>query len=122
MPAAHDEARVTTTAIPLSIQMGRPRRTAEQAVASCQPPSFADMFIRHLLAATTLSALAGCARTAPAPAPAADERPRLVVLVVVDQLREPLLGRYDDLFTGGLGGCSTRAASTHARRTTSRAP
>ena len=45
-------------------------------------------------------------RTAP-PAPAAaisasgNEPPRLVVMIVVDQFREPYLERYGDLFTGG---------------------
>ena len=72
------------------------------------------MFIRHLLAATTLSAPRRlCAHGARARTScrraAAARRPRR---------RRPAArtaaGRYDDLFTGGLGGCSTRAASTHA--------
>jgi hypothetical protein len=80
------------------------------------------MSTRHLLAALSLAVLVGCARATPAPTP--DERPRLVVLVVVDQLREPLLERYDDLFTGGLrrlldeGRVYTRATHDHARTVT----
>jgi predicted AlkP superfamily pyrophosphatase or phosphodiesterase len=54
--------------------------------------------------------LAGCASSGtPAPGaaaiPAAEgaaRRPALVVMVVVDQFREPYLERYGDLFTGGL--------------------
>lgn len=50
---------------------------------------------------------AACAPAAPtqssqAPPPAAEgDRPALVMLLVVDQLRADLLTRYDDLFTGG---------------------
>jgi hypothetical protein len=39
--------------------------------------------------------------TPPPAAPVASERPALVVMVVVDQLSEELLDRYDDVFTGG---------------------
>jgi predicted AlkP superfamily pyrophosphatase or phosphodiesterase len=52
------------------------------------------------------------------------ERPRLVVMVVVDQLRADLLDRYDDLFTGGFrrlrdGGFRfTQAAHDHANTET----
>jgi predicted AlkP superfamily pyrophosphatase or phosphodiesterase len=80
------------------------------------------MITRHRFAAAFLLALAACAR--PAPAPTTDDRPRLAVLVVVDQLREPLLERYDDLFTGGLrrlideGRVYTRATHDHARTVT----
>src|SRR5688500_10789225 len=62
---------------------------------------------RSFLTATLVAGLASAACTsAPATAvgaaPAATSaRPALVVMVVVDQLREPLLDRYDDLFTGG---------------------
>ncbi len=55
---------------------------------------------------------------------AGQERPRLVVMVVVDQLRADLLDRYDDLFTGGFrrlrdGGYRfTEAAHDHANTET----
>ena len=80
--------------------------------------------LRRRLLPLLLALAGGCARpaTRPAPAPArsAAERPALVVMVVVDQLREPLLERYDDLFTGGLrrlldqGRFYTRASHDHA--------
>ncbi|PYP75405.1 MAG: hypothetical protein DMD35_21430 [Gemmatimonadetes bacterium] len=47
-------------------------------------------------------------------------RPRLVVMIVVDQFREPYLERYGDLFTGGFrrlldqGRLYTRATHDHA--------
>ena len=47
-------------------------------------------------------------------------RPRLVVMLVIDQFREPYLERYDDLFTGGFrrlldrGRLYTRASHDHA--------
>ena len=47
-------------------------------------------------------------------------RPRLAVMVVVDQFREPYLERYGDLFTGGFrrlldqGRLYTRATHDHA--------
>jgi len=59
-----------------------------------------------------------------APATGGQARPRLVVLVVVDQLRADLLDRYDDLFTGGFrrlrdGGFRfTAAAHDHANTET----
>lgn len=47
-------------------------------------------------------AAAACVPSASGTPPAADQDgPRLVVLLVVDQLRADLLDRYDDLFTGG---------------------
>jgi predicted AlkP superfamily pyrophosphatase or phosphodiesterase len=66
--------------------------------------------------------LAGCA-TAAGPTPASRApaaRPALAVMVVVDQLREPYLERYGDLFTGGFrrlldqGRLYTRATHDHA--------
>lgn len=61
-----------------------------------------------LVAVATAALIAGCSGRAPTPhtttadAPATTSaRPALVVMIVVDQLREPLLERYDDLFTGG---------------------
>ena len=47
-------------------------------------------------------------------------RPRLAVMIVVDQFREPYLDRYGDLFTGGFrrlldrGRLYTRASHDHA--------
>src|SRR5215210_1305452 len=54
------------------------------------------------------------------PAAAGSARPRLGVILVVDQFREPYLERYGDLFTGGFrrlldqGRLYTRAAHDHA--------
>lgn len=65
------------------------------------------MISRHRLALAALAFSTACAhRDTPPPdvrAPAAPGpgRPALVVMVVVDQLGEPLLERYDDVFTGG---------------------
>jgi predicted AlkP superfamily pyrophosphatase or phosphodiesterase len=67
---------------------------------------------------------AACA-SAPAPNPSTSsatsaERPRLVVLLVVDQFREPYLEQYNDLFHGGLrrlldkGRLYTNATHDHA--------
>ena len=39
--------------------------------------------------------------TSPSAGPVESERPALVVMVVVDQLSQELLDRYDDVFTGG---------------------
>ena len=53
-------------------------------------------------------ALSGCrsaggaaSAPAPVPVPAAANRPSLVVMIAVDQLRADLLDRYDTVFTGG---------------------
>jgi predicted AlkP superfamily pyrophosphatase or phosphodiesterase len=66
------------------------------------------MLTRYLGALLVLAAACGSSATrTPAPAPAAAttasgaEPPRLVVMIVVDQFREPYLDRYGDLFTGG---------------------
>lgn len=67
---------------------------------------------RSSIALALLLAATGCAAGTPAPttttaaagsieAPSA-RPPRLVVMLVVDQLRPTLLHRYDDLYTGGL--------------------
>jgi predicted AlkP superfamily pyrophosphatase or phosphodiesterase len=54
------------------------------------------------------------------PSSLAAERPRLVVMLVVDQFREPYLERYGDLFTGGFrrlidqGRTYVRATHDHA--------
>lgn len=71
------------------------------------------------LTAVTLIALAssGCTQTPPEP-------PKLVVMVVVDQLRADLLERYDDAFTGGFrrlidgGAVFTQASHRHASTST----
>ncbi len=77
--------------------------------------------IASLLAATM--SLAACAvKPAPAvaPHPLAAERPKLVVMVLVDQLRADLLDRYADLFTGAFkrlhdqGHNYTNATHDHA--------
>ncbi len=54
-----------------------------------------------LLAVLLSAALAACGARTP-PERGAPARPRLVVLLVVDQLRPDLLVRYDSLYTGGL--------------------
>ena len=63
--------------------------------------------------------------SAPPPASAQDAaRPRLVVTLVVDQLREDVLERYDSVFTGGFrrlldeGYRFTQASHAHARTST----
>jgi len=68
---------------------------------------------------------ASCVAPATSSSPGAgQERPRLVVMLVVDQLRADLLDRYDDLFTGGFrrlrdGGFRfTQAAHDHANTET----
>lgn len=60
-------------------------------------------FFRTFPAVSVMALLAAACSPAPAPAPLAPDanRPSLVVLVVVDQLRADLLDRYADLFTGG---------------------
>ncbi len=60
---------------------------------------------RAAIAAFFLAAASACASTQEAPAASASstprDRPALVMLVVVDQLRSSLLAKYDDLYTGG---------------------
>ena len=64
-------------------------------------------FTRAALASLALAACSHAPQREPAPLPVpapasgAQERPALAVIVVVDQLSEELLARYDDLFTGG---------------------
>lgn len=69
--------------------------------------------------------IAGCATT-PVGEGERQPPPRLVVVVVVDQLRPDLLARYDSLFTGGLRRLSDRARwyvnATHDHAYTKTAP
>ena len=67
-------------------------------------PGDSLFFARLALQAFLL--LAACShspeRAVPPPAePVASERPALVVMLIVDQLSQELLDRYDDVFTGG---------------------
>ena len=61
--------------------------------------------VRAAIGILVLAVSASCASAPEAPgtssSPAPGDRPALVVLVVVDQLRADLLTRYDDLYTGG---------------------
>jgi predicted AlkP superfamily pyrophosphatase or phosphodiesterase len=73
------------------------------------------------LAFVTLITAVACASTPAAQAPLpSTERPKLVILVVVDQLRADLLDRYGDLYTGGFkrlretGHSFVNAAHDHA--------
>ena len=78
---------------------------------SAAPPSRHLMRYRQSLAALALLSLAACtpgpsSTSAASPssgtvAVTAPGRPRLVVMLVVDQLRPSLLTEYDDLYTGG---------------------
>src|SRR5512147_1925109 len=58
---------------------------------------------RTFSAVSAAALLTSACSPAPAPPPLAPDanRPSLVVLVVIDQLRADLLDRYADLFTGG---------------------
>src|SRR5919106_5822128 len=81
---------------------------------------------RLALACLALSSVhvAACTHTPeqgpPSAAPVASERPALVVMLVVDQLSQELLDRYDDVFTGGFrrlvdgGRWYVNAAHDHA--------
>ncbi len=76
------------------------------------------MTARHLTAATLLAlVLNGCSQPPVEP-------PKLVVMVVVDQLRADLLDRYDSAFTGGFrrlldeGAVFTGASHRHASTST----
>ncbi len=77
--------------------------------------------LRTAAAVVALVAGSACAssRETQAPSPSAD-RPKLIVLVVVDQLRADLLDRYGDLYTGGFkrlretGHSFVNAAHDHA--------
>jgi predicted AlkP superfamily pyrophosphatase or phosphodiesterase len=81
-------------------------------------PSFVIVLLMACSGLRTVSAV-----QEPATEPPQDS-PKLVVLVVVDQLRADLLERYDDAFTGGFrrlmdgGMYFTRATHDHARTAT----
>ena len=82
--------------------------------------------VRRAATFAAMLALTACASAPPAISNAAEtgaetgRQPTLVVMVVVDQFREPYLERYGDLFTGGLrrlldqGRFYTRATHDHA--------
>ena len=78
--------------------------------------------VTFVSACTHPSASAEVSANAPADFPVmnAADRPRLVVMMVVDQFREPYLERYGDLFTGGFrrlldqGRTFTNATHDHA--------
>lgn len=84
--------------------------------------------IPRIVLALAAAGLAACAtareQAGPPPAAPERERPALVVMVVVDQLSEELLERYEDLFTGGLrrlvdgGRWYTNATHDHAGTST----
>lgn len=81
---------------------------------------------RHLPTSVAAAAiLSGCVGPGPQP-PRPGESPTLVVLLVVDQLREDVLERYDSLFTGGLRRLRDQgyvfASATHDHAETSTAP
>ena len=80
-----------------------------------------EAFLRIGFIAAGAAAAISCASTPENATPAPDSsRPRLVVLVVVDQLRSDLLDKYADLYTGGFkrlqdeGRSFTKAAHDHA--------
>ena len=86
--------------------------------------------LRGLLALACI-AFAACTHAAeheprPPAGPVASERPALVVMVVVDQLSQELLERYDDVFTGGfrrlIDGGRWYVNATHDHAGTSTAP
>ncbi|HEX5047007.1 MAG TPA: hypothetical protein VFX89_07790, partial [Gammaproteobacteria bacterium] len=64
--------------------------------------------VRRAATFAAMLALTACASAPPAISNAAEtgaetgRQPTLVVMVVVDQFREPYLERYGDLVTGGL--------------------
>lgn len=74
-----------------------------------------------LASSAVLAGATGCAREATSPPAAAVRRPRLAVVLVVDQMRADYLNRYADLYSGGLarfrkeGAWFTRAQVQHAR-------
>jgi predicted AlkP superfamily pyrophosphatase or phosphodiesterase len=80
-------------------------------------------FNLRFFAACVAVTLGGCAKN-PAPSvassPAAGEKPKLVVMVLVDQLRADIIDRHADLFTGGFkrllvdGHYYTNATHDHA--------
>ena len=81
------------------------------------------MLLRRCTVGLALAAavFAGCVRDGTsAPAPVV-RRPRLAVVLVIDQMRADYLSRYADLYRGGLarlrreGAWFTRAQTLHAR-------
>lgn len=81
------------------------------------------MLLRRCIVGLALGAavLAGCVREPTSPPEAAVRRPRLAVVLVVDQMRADYLTRYADLYRGGLarfrreGAWFTQARLQHAR-------
>src|SRR5690606_30724370 len=73
-----------------------------------------------------LALAAGALRLAACGGAPQPERPSLVVLLVVDQLRADLLERYDSLFTGGFRRLRDESRifvnGTHDHATTNTAP
>jgi Uncharacterized proteins of the AP superfamily len=77
--------------------------------------------IKKLIAGATAAACLACGgNPSPSVAPAPAQKPRLVVMVLVDQLRADMLDKYADLFTGGFkrlrmeGHNYTNATHDHA--------
>ncbi|MBI5281554.1 MAG: alkaline phosphatase family protein [Candidatus Solibacter usitatus] len=76
--------------------------------------------MKRLLASALCAASLLCAQTRLAPRPAAAQRPKLVVMIVVDQFRYDYLTRFRAEFTGGLkrlldrGAVFTNAHYEHA--------
>ena len=85
--------------------------------------SLAGLTLATAVAAVTAGAVgtAGCVRGRTSPPAAEVRRPRLAVVLVVDQMRADYLTRYADLYQGGLarlrreGAWFTRAQVQHAR-------
>lgn len=79
--------------------------------------SFREFRTRFILLSVLASGISGCEIRSP-------ERPALVVLVVIDQLRADLLDQYDSVFTGGFrrlrddGHRFTSATHVHSKTTT----
>ena len=81
------------------------------------------MLLRRCIVGLALAAavFAGCARDGTSPPAPVARRPRLAVVLVVDQMRADYLSRYADLYRGGLarfrreGAWFTRAQILHAR-------
>lgn len=81
------------------------------------------MLLRRCIVGLALGAavLAGCVREPTNPPASAAHRPRLAIVLVVDQMRADYLTRYGDLYRGGLarfrreGAWFTRAKLQHAR-------
>jgi predicted AlkP superfamily pyrophosphatase or phosphodiesterase len=82
--------------------------------------------IRNLTALTALGVLSGCLGPGVQEPPAPAGSPTLVVVLVVDQLPESLLERYDSVFTGGLRRLLDQgrvyASATHDHAETETAP